>query len=830
MDGAIYDHPRFLAGGGETGKLARAHDWAATALGPPEIWPQELRFGVRLIFNAGQPMALWWGGELTRLHNDAFARMVGGARAGSAMGLRAGDGLQDVWEQVGSAVRRAQTGSAVEGGERMLIAVRDVLDRVTWLRCSISPVEGEDGRPGGVLAIFDDVTRQRTDAERLRDSEERLLELNAELARERDAARQAERRQALDAAFLQELFDQAPSYMAVLRGPNHAFQLVNPPALRLLGGRDVVGREIREVLPELESQGYLKLLDEVFASGKPFVGQGMALGLRRPPDGRIEERWLDFVLQPIKRDDAVVGVFIEGVDNTERRRADLALIEHQRRLELLNHAAARFAGQLDVGGLAQTAADAGRELTGAEVGIFRVAGGGREGGPLRVSAASGVDAVLAAELIEAAGWTAFEPLFRGEVIRIDTASPAEARRRDRRSFLAALQKELPVRSGVAAPVLSQAGRLIGALILARPAGEAFADVDEQALVVLTRQTAVAMDNASRHHAAQREILVRSEAEHQLALAIAATDLGAWDLDLTTRRLSASDRCHQMFDVPLGVEMTLADMVEMIHPEDREAVRDRFRRATDPARRDEYDIEYRIFGYCDGVERWVAARGIVVFDEEGVAVRVTGTTLDITARKRSEEHLRLLVNELNHRVKNSLAMVQAVAMQTFRNARNLDEARAAFDARLVALAKAHDVLTAENWEGADLQQVLAVVVASHSNQQSNRFELEGPEVRLSPKTAVSLSMALHELATNAVKYGALSGETGEVSVSWFKQGRRLHLTWRESGGPPVTPPTRKGFGSRLIEKGLATELGGSARVTYHPQGVECVLEAPIAEEG
>ena len=104
------------------------------------------------------------------------------------------------------------------------------------------------------------------------------------------------------------------------------------------------------------------------------------------------------------------------------------------------------------------------------------------------------------------------------------------------------------------------------------------------------------------------------------------------------------------------------------------------------------------------------------------------------------------------------------------------------------------------------------------------------MRLSPKTAVSLSMALHELATNAVKYGALSGETGEVSVSWFKQGRRLHLTWRESGGPPVTPPTRKGFGSRLIEKGLATELGGSARVTYHPQGVECVLEAPIAEEG
>jgi len=218
----------------------------------------------------------------------------------------------------------------------------------------------------------------------------------------------------------------------------------------------------------------------------------------------------------------------------------------------------------------------------------------------------------------------------------------------------------------------------------------------------------------------------------------------------------------------------------------------------------------------------------VKDASGVIVGASKIARDITERKRADEQRQLLINELNHRVKNTLATVQSLVMQTLRNTERSADARSLIDARLTALARAHDLLTAENWEGAYLREVVERALMAFT--AGARVEVGGPVVRLTPKQALALSIALHELATNAAKYGALSNEAGRVALKWELRGEMgnqvLHLNWRESGGPSVSPPTRVGFGSRLIERNLAYELGGEARIDYLPEGVEANISTPV----
>lgn len=212
---------------------------------------------------------------------------------------------------------------------------------------------------------------------------------------------------------------------------------------------------------------------------------------------------------------------------------------------------------------------------------------------------------------------------------------------------------------------------------------------------------------------------------------------------------------------------------------------------------------------------------------------TGVMRDITERRRAEELQRLLVNELNHRVKNTLATVQSVAGQTLRNAADLGDARESLTTRLLALSRGHDILTRESWDGAELADIVAAVVASHGEVE--RFSIEGPPVRLAPKAALALSMALHELMTNAAKYGALSNADGHVRLVWKRVAtadaqERLNMTWEEINGPVVSRPTRQGFGTRLITGGLARELGGNVRLDYPPGGVVCEIDAELARTG
>mgnify|MGYP000185607947 CR=1 FL=1 len=315
-------------------------------------------------------------------------------------------------------------------------------------------------------------------------------------------------------------------------------------------------------------------------------------------------------------------------------------------------------------------------------------------------------------------------------------------------------------------------------------------------------------------------------EETLRLAVDAADLGIWELDVASGLLTWSDRCYAMFGVPAGEPVTLDTFYDRLHPDDQEPTRAAIARALDPRIRADYVIEFRAIGRDDGQERWITAKGQAFFSPEGKATRLLGATVNITDRKRAEMHLRLLVNELNHRVKNSLATIQAIAAQSFNASRPLPQAQEAFTSRIVALSEAHDLLTRENWEGAELHDIAARLSVLHGGP--TRFELKGPAIRLSPRAALSLSMALHELATNAVKYGALSVPDGRIRIVWDLApgggAQRLDLTWTESGGPPVKPPTQRGFGSRLIERGLAAELSGEASIKFEPAGVVCHIRA------
>ena len=219
-------------------------------------------------------------------------------------------------------------------------------------------------------------------------------------------------------------------------------------------------------------------------------------------------------------------------------------------------------------------------------------------------------------------------------------------------------------------------------------------------------------------------------------------------------------------------------------------------------------------------RWMAYRLFPLGDGLGVVFR------DTTDRRIAEEQRDLLIKELEHRVKNTLAIVQSIATQTFRHS-NVDPAvQRAFEGRLITLSNVHGILTQQSWDTAELHDVVRSALRAHGAPDGERFTIDGPVLHLSPQSAIALSMAVHELATNAVKYGALSVETGHVEVSWSVADGRFRWTWRERGGPRVTAPKHSGFGSRMIERALALQLSGTVAIDYQPGGVVCTIDAPL----
>ncbi len=214
----------------------------------------------------------------------------------------------------------------------------------------------------------------------------------------------------------------------------------------------------------------------------------------------------------------------------------------------------------------------------------------------------------------------------------------------------------------------------------------------------------------------------------------------------------------------------------------------------------------------------------ILDADGLAWGVFVEGSDVTDRVLAERQQKLLVDELNHRVKNTLSTVQAIADQTLRSAADPASFREAFESRLMALSATHDLLTATSWRSAPLREVL---LGEFRPYGAGRYRLDGADVDLTPAEALALGLLFHELATNAAKYGALSPGDGRVSVAWTVEDSRLRLTWSEIAGPPVRPPQERGFGSRLIERSLRGALGGEAVLDFRPEGLVCRIDLPLA---
>jgi two-component sensor histidine kinase len=479
----------FLAGGGDMGMRTRAFDWASTSIGAPETWPQSLRVTVRLILNTRHPMFIWWGPDLIQFYNDAYAETMGAERHPSGLGAHGRDCWQEIWPVIGPQIEYVMAGKGSTWDEERLIEMtRNGRKQDVWWTYSYGPIDIEDG-VGGVLVVCNDVTQQH-------------------LAKE---ASQFQTR------FLEQLFQQAPSFMAVLEGPEHVFRLANAAYQRLVGGRELSGKPILEALPEVERQGFIALLDTVYRTGEPHIGKAVPLTLQ-VAENLSRDVFVDFIYQPITRaGGGIAGIFVEGVDVT-----------------------------------------------------------------------------------------------------------------------------------------------------------------------------------------------------------------------------------------------------------------------------------------DHVE--------------------------------AERNLRLINLELTHRVKNTLAIVSAIASQTLRAGAS-DRALRSFQERLRAFGTAHDILTDANQADASILQIVEGVLEAHIPDR-NRFSISGPNILLGSKQSLSLALALNELATNAIRYGALSNDTGTIEVIWGQDVDRqsgeaqFRLSWRESGGPPVSQPVRRGFGSQLVERGLAADFKGEVDIRYEPDGLICTLTAPV----
>ena len=284
----------FLSGGGKVGAMMRAHDWARSPLGHPASWPQALRTVVALMLNSKFPMFVAWGDELRFLYNDPYADILGEKHPAS-LGAPFQQIWAEIWSDVGPIVERALRGEASWWEKLPLLMNRHGFDEQTWFTFSYSAVRDDSGAIGGMYCACVEVTGQVL-AERYRQQEnERLM----------------------------TLFEQAPGIIAVLRGPQHVFEIANKSYIEVVGRGNVVGKTAREVLPEVEGQGFFELLDEVYRSGKPFVGHALPLKLAREPGAPLELRYLDFIYQPIRDPSGqVVGIFVEGSDVTLRKQVE----------------------------------------------------------------------------------------------------------------------------------------------------------------------------------------------------------------------------------------------------------------------------------------------------------------------------------------------------------------------------------------------------------------------------------------------------------------------------------------------------------------------------
>jgi PAS domain S-box-containing protein len=329
----------------------------------------------------------------------------------------------------------------------------------------------------------------------------------------------------------------------------------------------------------------------------------------------------------------------------------------------------------------------------------------------------------------------------------------------------------------------------------------------------TRYVGTIQDISARH---RTEAQLR-DSESRLRLALDAAKMAVWEYEVPLNRTTFSRELTKLFGFPPDAKPTIEDLRARYLPGEQDRVRAAGREALERGET-YFEVEYQIARF-DGEHRWMLLRAEIQLSPEKQPVRILGVVFDITSQKKSAERQSLLVNELNHRVKNTLAIVQSIAKLTLRHARDPHQASKDIEGRIMSLSRAHDLLTEQSWEHVSLRQLASGVL---SPAGTSRVSLEGADVWLRPRLAVDISMILHELLTNALKYGSLSIGSGRVALGWDMEDNMLRLQWHEIDGPSVGIPSRRGLGSTLIQN-VVKEHGGKAEMTFNPAGLSCSLD-------
>lgn len=366
---------------------------------------------------------------------------------------------------------------------------------------------------------------------------------------------------------------------------------------------------------------------------------------------------------------------------------------------------------------------------------------------------------------------------------------------------------------LAAPIRDGQGHILGALVVEGPGAHGLPSAEDlQALEDLA-------DLAAEVLTAKPEGDRTLEGE-RLNLAITAAALGEFEWDIKRDVFKISPRLAKVAGIAPGVipSENGAALFPYIHPEDREIARETINKQL--AETGRYSLEYRRLPDADGRAVWYHGSGVMLFGPDHEPTYLIGVVQDISERKAEEQQREALVAELDHRIKNLLAVVQSVAAQSARKSASLDVFLKTFAARLKSMSSAHDLLSAARWRGATLARIAAAELGGLAPTQTR---WDGPELFLTPRAAAALSLAMHELAVNAVRYGSLSTENGKVEVVWRRTPEGgFALEWLETGGPPATAPVTKGFGATLIEDVAGRELGGSAKINYRSSGVTAMI--------
>jgi two-component sensor histidine kinase/DNA-binding response OmpR family regulator len=317
-----------------------------------------------------------------------------------------------------------------------------------------------------------------------------------------------------------------------------------------------------------------------------------------------------------------------------------------------------------------------------------------------------------------------------------------------------------------------------------------------------------------------------ESEHRRSLALSAGQMGSWDWDLQAGKFEWDEGQHSIYGlIPGQFAVTPENLKVLILPEDWEQLQVGLKRTLQHG--EPHQAEFRV-RRPNGEIRWCATTAAATRDFAGNVSRISGVTIDITDRKQAEERQALLAQEVDHRAKNAMAIVQSIVRLT--KAVNITDYAAIIEGRIKALSRAHAILSDTRWQGADLSKLVEDELAPYRTSRADRIHVSGPNVLLDPTTAQTLALALHELATNAAKYGALSNATGKLELKWDVQPDSIVFHWREAGGPVTQVPAKTGFGTRIITGSVERQLGGKATFDWKPEGLTCALFVPRGRTG